>query len=87
MVCARAILRVPSDGVVVSVTSALLSFSFWLALSRTPADFYLFSGLKNDMWRTVLKDLMSHPETVHPAVYTVIVLDRVIWFTVARVTA
>ena len=54
-------------------------FSFWLVLSRTSANLYLVSGLTHDRSRAVLKDLVSHPETVHPAVYTVIVIGGVIF--------
>ena len=70
-----------------SSRGALLSSSFWLVLSRTPPDFYLASGLSHDMSRAVLKDLVSHPETVHPAVYAVIVLGSVIGFAVVCVIA
>ena len=45
----------------------------------------LVSGLKRDMSRAVLKDLVSHPETVHPAVRTVIAIGSVIRFTVVCV--
>ena len=39
------------------------------------------------MSRAVLKDLVFHPETVHSAVYTVIVISSVIRFTVVCVIA
>ena len=45
----------------------------------------LVSGLKRDTSRAVLKDLVSHPATVHPAVYTVIAIGSVIGFTVVCV--
>ena len=47
----------------------------------------LVSGLKRDMSRAVLKDLVSHPATVHPAVYTVIAIGSVNGFTVVCVIA
>ena len=39
--------------------------------------FQFLSRFRLDMSRAVLEDLGSHPETVHPAVYTVIVIGSV----------
>ena len=51
--------------------------------SVVPGLVKLVSGLS----RAVLKDLVSHPATVHPAVYTVIAIGSVNGFTVVCVIA
>ena len=60
--------------------------SGWSCQGRLP-DFLLVSGLKRGMSGAVLKGLVSHPETVHLAVYTVIAIGSVIGFTVVCVIA
>ena len=51
------------------LTKEYSAFVFILTgLPRTPSDFSLVSGLKRDMSISVCKNLVSHSETVHPAV-------------------